>query len=54
MPQVLDPREKRKKPLQTRSWFEAIGIIDENNSEYLVRWAGKDPSGKEWAPSWVR
>src|SRR5271154_1526434 len=30
------------------SWFQALEILDESNSEYLVQWAGKDPSsGKE-------
>jgi hypothetical protein len=51
---------ERNTPLQTHplqrsdnSWFEAIEIIDENSTEYLVRWAGNDPTGKEWVPSWV-
>lgn len=36
------------------SWFEALEIIDENDSGYLVRWAGTDKAtGKEWPPSWV-
>lgn len=35
-------------------WFEVTEILDENDSEYLVQWAGEDPStGKEWTPSWV-
>ena len=61
MPRTSSSRDKRNAdPQKTHqrssdsSWFEAVEIIDENDSEYLVRWAGKDLStGKEWAPSWV-
>ena len=46
--------QKTHKELHDSSWFEVLEILDENDSGYLVRWAGKDPSsGKEWAPSWV-
>ena len=39
---------------QDNSWFKALEILDENDSQYLVHWEGMDPStGKEWGPSWV-
>ena len=40
--------------VENNSWFQALEILDESNSQYLVRWAGIDPStGNEWEPSWV-
>jgi len=36
------------------NWFEAIEILDQKGSKYLVSWAGIDPdTGKQWKPTWV-
>jgi len=61
MPRLSGSRNKQYSPLQTThqrsrhsSWFEAIKILDEKDTEYLVEWAGKDPTtGRQWAASWV-
>jgi hypothetical protein len=35
-------------------WFPATDIVGENDTEYLVQWAGKDPTtGRKWASTWV-
>jgi len=63
MPRLSGPRKKRytgasaqttHRGSRRSSWYEAINILAENDTHYLVQWAGKDPStAREWDASWV-
>ncbi|GAA5935282.1 uncharacterized protein JCM15063_000990 [Sporobolomyces koalae] len=42
----------RKEGADSQGYWDAIEIVEESESQYFIRWAGKDSQGRPWEPTW--